>query len=88
MRCQAHVESCVSREIIDQLTIRKVVRKISASRLVEVELDMDLSRFDAAPLIAFTVTKETDYWAEMDGGIPPRCSADYTDQRADAETGD
>ena len=44
---------------------------------------LDLSRFDAAPLIAFTVTKETDYWTETDGGIPPRGSADCTDQRAD-----
>ena len=25
---------------------------------------LDLSRFDAAPLIAFTVTKETDYGTE------------------------
>ena len=38
---------------------------------------VDLSRFDAAPLIAFTVTKETDYGTETDGGIPPRCSADF-----------
>ena len=28
---------------------------------------LDLSRFDAAPLIAFTVTKETDYGTETDG---------------------
>ena len=32
--------------------------------------DMDLSRFDAAPLIAFTATKETDYGTETDGRIP------------------
>jgi len=44
---------------------------------------LDLSRFDAASLIAFTVTKETDYWTETDGGIPPRGSADCTDQWAD-----
>jgi hypothetical protein len=28
---------------------------------------VDLSRFDAAPLIAFTATKETDYGTETDG---------------------
>lgn len=33
---------------------------------------MDLSRFDATPLIAFT-TKETDYGRETDGRIPPEC---------------
>ncbi|MEL7179630.1 MAG: hypothetical protein AAFN63_07340 [Pseudomonadota bacterium] len=32
--------------------------------------DMDLSRFDAAPLIAFTATKETNYGTETDGRIP------------------
>jgi hypothetical protein len=31
---------------------------------------LDLSRFDAAPLIAFTATKETDYGTETDGRIP------------------
>ena len=31
---------------------------------------MGLSRFDAAPLIAFTATKETDYGTETDGRIP------------------
>ena len=31
---------------------------------------LDLSRFDAAPLIAFTATKETDYGIETDGRIP------------------
>ena len=44
---------------------------------------LDLSRFDAASLIAFTVTKEADYWTETDGGIPLRGSADCNDQRAD-----
>jgi spore maturation protein CgeB len=33
---------------------------------------MDLSRFDAAPLIAFTAPKETDYRTETDKRIPPR----------------
>ena len=47
---------------------------------------LDMSRFDAAPLIAFIAAKETGYWTETDGGIPPRCSADCIDQRADAET--
>ncbi|PYG25655.1 hypothetical protein C8N36_12742, partial [Pelagimonas varians] len=36
---------------------------------------MDLSRFDAAPLIAFTATKETDYGTETYGRISPRCGA-------------
>jgi hypothetical protein len=30
---------------------------------------MDLSRFDAAPLIAFTATKETDYGTETNRRI-------------------
>jgi len=36
---------------------------------------LDLSRFDAAPLIAFTATKEIDYGTETDGRIPQRCGA-------------
>ncbi|UOA27150.1 hypothetical protein DSM107133_01863 [Pseudosulfitobacter sp. DSM 107133] len=43
---------------------------------------LDLSRFDAAPLIAFTATKEIDDGTETDGRIPPGCGADRTDQRA------
>ena len=35
-----------------------------------VDLLMDVSRFDAAPLIAFTATKETIYGTETDGRIP------------------
>jgi 1-acyl-sn-glycerol-3-phosphate acyltransferase len=31
---------------------------------------MDLSRFDAAPLIAFIAAKETNYGNETDGRIP------------------
>jgi len=31
---------------------------------------LDLSRFDAAPLIAFIAAKETDYGNETDGRIP------------------
>ncbi|MFT7311629.1 MAG: hypothetical protein ACI853_002128, partial [Paracoccaceae bacterium] len=34
---------------------------------------MDLSRFDAAPLIAFTATKEMNYGTETDGRIPQGC---------------
>ena len=34
------------------------------------DIVLDLSRFDAAPLIAFTATKETDYGTETDGRIP------------------
>ena len=45
---------------------------------------VELSRFDAAPLIAFTATKETDYGTETDGRISPRCGAYSTDQWADA----
>jgi len=48
---------------------------------------LDLSRFDAAPLIAFTATKEIDYWTETDGGIPPRCGAYCADQWAYPQTG-
>ncbi len=47
-------------------------------------LILDLSRFDAAPLIAFTATKETDYGTETDGRIPPRCGAYRIDQWANA----
>jgi hypothetical protein len=43
---------------------------------------MDLSRFDAAPLIAFTATKEIDYGTETDGRIPQGCGAYRTDQWA------
>ncbi len=43
---------------------------------------LDLSRFDAAPLIAFTATKEIDYETETDGRIPPGCGADRADQWA------
>ena len=45
--------------------------------------DLHLSRFDAAPLIAFPAPKETDYGTGTDGRIPPRCA----DQWADAEAG-
>jgi hypothetical protein len=35
---------------------------------------VDLSRYDAAPLIAFTATKETDYGTETDGRISANLS--------------
>jgi len=43
---------------------------------------VDLSRFDAAPLIAFTATKEMNYGTKTDGRIPQGRSAYRTDQRA------
>jgi len=48
---------------------------------------LDLSRFDAAPLIAFTATKEMNYGTETDGRISPGCGADSTDQWANAQSG-
>ena len=50
-------------------------------------LKLDLSRFDAAPLIAFTATKEIYYGTETDGRIPPRCGAYRADQWANAQAG-
>jgi transposase len=47
-------------------------------------LQMDLSRFDAAPLIAFIATKETDYGTEANRRIQARCGADCVDQWSDA----
>ena len=41
---------------------------------------MDLSRFDAAPLIAFTATKEINYGTETDERISARCGAYRADQ--------
>jgi uncharacterized membrane protein YoaT (DUF817 family) len=46
---------------------------------------LDLSRFDAHPLIAFTATKEIDYGIETDGRVSPRCGAYRADQRADTQ---
>jgi hypothetical protein len=43
---------------------------------------LDLSRFDAAPLIAFIATKEMNYGNEPNGRIPQGCGAYRTDQRA------
>ena len=46
---------------------------------------MDLSRFDAAPFIAFPGAKETNYGTE--GRISPGRCADRVDQWADAQAG-
>ncbi|MGR3628626.1 MAG: hypothetical protein ACU0BP_05070, partial [Sulfitobacter sp.] len=56
-----------------------------AALMVMYFIGVDLSRFDAAPLIAFTAPKETDYGTETDGRIPPRCGAYRTDEWADAQ---
>jgi hypothetical protein len=46
-----------------------VPRTSAQGRLVRRPHDLDLSRFDAAPLIAFTATKEMNYGTETDGRI-------------------
>jgi hypothetical protein len=48
---------------------------------------LDLSRFDAAPLIAFTATKEINYGTETDGRISARCGAYRADQWAYTQAG-
>ncbi len=48
---------------------------------------MDLSRFDAAPLIAFIAAKETNYGDETDGRMPRGCGAGRTNERADTQAG-
>jgi hypothetical protein len=48
---------------------------------------MDLSRFDAAPLIAFTAPKEINYGTETDGRISARCGAYRADQWAYTQAG-
>ncbi len=50
--------------------IRPPDRRRGKSALSLCEREVDLSRFDAAPLIAFTATKETDYGTETDRRIP------------------
>ncbi|MEY8099330.1 hypothetical protein AB9F29_18195 [Falsihalocynthiibacter sp. S25ZX9] len=52
----------------------------------EVVLKLDLSRFEAVPLIAFFATKEIDCGTETDGRIPARCGAYRADQWAHAQT--
>ena len=71
-------ESLALKECVADLTL--------GNRLLKKSM-RDLSRFDAAPLIAFTATKEIDYGTETDGRIPQRCGAYCTDQRADTQAG-
>jgi len=59
--------------------IANAVPPIEGDVLVEVTLD--LSRFDAAPLIAFIATKEMNYGNETNGRISQGCGAYRTDQR-------
>ena len=47
--------------------LRKSISDLMLDKQVLEEVIMDVSRFDAAPLIAFTATKETNYGAETDG---------------------
>lgn len=49
--------------------------------------DLDLSQYDAAPLMAFTATKEMDYGTETDGRIPQGRGADRVEQWAEAQAG-
>jgi hypothetical protein len=46
---------------------------------------LDLSRFGAAPLIAYYATKEMNYETNTDERIPQGCSAHCTDQQAYAQ---
>jgi hypothetical protein len=56
-------------ETLDEIASISVVARRNG-----VAPNLDLSRFDAAPLIAFIATKETDYGTETDGRISARCS--------------
>jgi len=62
---------------------RQVARDIAKTKPYLISM-LDLSRLDAAPLIAFTATKETDYGTETDGRIPARCGAYRADKRVNA----
>ncbi|SLN64961.1 hypothetical protein PSJ8397_03404 [Pseudooctadecabacter jejudonensis] len=61
---------------VHECLIRKwsVADRRSRGELISVQepafTELDLSRFDAAPLIAFTAIKETNYGTETDGRIP------------------
>jgi len=48
--------------------------------------NLDLSRFGAAPLIAYYATKEMNYGTNTDRRIPQGCGAHSTDQRAYTQT--
>jgi hypothetical protein len=60
------------------------MRVTSSMSSTQTPRNLDLSRFDAAPLIAFTAKKETDYGTETDGRILARCSLNRAEQRVDA----
>ena len=56
--------------------VHQITEKVCSLQLLEPTINtsgpmgaMDLSRFDAAPLIAFTATKETDYGTETNRRI-------------------
>ena len=93
LRCIVGMEACMSAHFISR-TLRKMGFEPRIIPAIYVQPfnkgqkndynDVDLSRFDAAPLIAFTLPKEIDYGTETDRGIPPRCGAYCTDQWADA----
>ena len=56
-----------------------------AGGLPDLDGPMDLSRFDAVPLKAFSATtKEADYGTETGGRISQRCRADSAAQRDSA----
>ncbi|UWQ30733.1 hypothetical protein K3557_09465 [Leisingera sp. M523] len=61
--------------------------KLLIAPTVYIAASVELQRFDAAPLTAFTATKETDCGAEKDGRIPPGCGTFCTDLRAAAQAG-
>jgi len=60
--------------------------KVEIIRLIG-ESHLDLSRIDAAPLIAFAATKETGYETEADGRISAGLGAYRIDQCADSQAG-
>jgi branched-chain amino acid transport system substrate-binding protein len=49
---------------------RMIETKVVDIDILSPEGGLDLSRFDAAPLIAFMAPKETNCWNETDGRIP------------------
>ncbi|NRB33046.1 MAG: hypothetical protein HRU27_20905, partial [Rhizobiaceae bacterium] len=57
-----------SREMPNQL--QDLILWIDLQGLEVLRPEVDLSRFDAAPLIAFIAAKETNYGTEKDGRIP------------------
>ena len=83
-RIKAAIDEIRQQTTVEQPDVESVKR--SNSRLLAAATALsgwkDLSRFDAAPLIAFTATKESYYGTETDGRIPPRCGAYRVDQWA------